>query len=263
VIEFKNVTKKYTLEDDPALKNLDLFINPGEFVYLVGPSGSGKSTLLNLVLRLEKSTEGEVIVNGQNLSLIADRHVPKFRRNLGVVFQSYKLLPQKTVFENVIYPLQIFGLSQTTSRKKVQKALETVSLTGKENRYPKELSGGEQQRVAIARAIVNEPDIILADEPTGNLDPKITKEIINLFEKINADGTLILMSTHDPEIVNKYPSRVIELSLGHKKRDEELGSYHLASEKVNLNSTEKVDLTQKEPTVKTVVKDEDSGEPSD
>ncbi|MDR2538043.1 MAG: ATP-binding cassette domain-containing protein, partial [Bifidobacteriaceae bacterium] len=199
MILFENVRKQYFKDAPLALNNISLNIDPGDFVFLVGPSGSGKSTFLNLILRLEQPTHGRIVVAGQDLNTISKRRIPKFRQKLGVVFQGFKLLPKKTVFENVAFRLQIIGMSNTRMRPLVENALKIVGLEGKEKRLPHELSGGEQQRVAIARAFVNQPPIILADEPTGNLDPATSDGIMKVFEDINQTGTLILMATHNEQ----------------------------------------------------------------
>jgi cell division transport system ATP-binding protein len=225
VILFENVRKQYFKDAPPALKNISLNIDPGEFVFLVGPSGSGKSTFLNLILRLEMVNDGRLIVAGQNLTTIAKWRIPKYRQDLGVVFQGFKLLNKKTVFENIAFKLKILGMSNSRIRPLVSQAISVVDLEGKENRFPHELSGGEQQRVAIARAFVNRPPIILADEPTGNLDPATSDGIMNVFEEINQTGTLILMATHNEQIVNRARHRVIELSKGELIRDEAEGFY--------------------------------------
>jgi cell division transport system ATP-binding protein len=224
VILFENVTKQYFKDAAPALDNVSVNVEAGEFAFLVGASGSGKSTFLNLVLRLEVANQGRIIVAGNDLATIAKRRIPKYRQGLGVVFQDFKLLPKKTVFENVAFKLQMIGMSNTRMRPLVAEALEVVGLEGKEQRLPHELSGGEQQRVALARAFVNQPPIILADEPTGNLDPTTSEGIMSVIENINRRGALVLMATHDQQIVNRSMRRVIELSEGRIIRDQ-IGKY--------------------------------------
>jgi cell division transport system ATP-binding protein len=198
----------------------------GEFVFLVGASGSGKSSFLRLVLNEERPTKGNVYVLGQHVNTLPSRRVPYFRRNLGVVFQDFRLLPQKNVFDNVAFSLQVIGKSKGFIQEAVPDVLKMVGLGGKTGRFPHELSGGEQQRVAIARAIVNKPAILLADEPTGNLDPATSAGIMTLLERINIGGTTVLMATHDAGIVNQMRRRVVELISGQVVRDERGGSYN-------------------------------------
>ncbi|MBX3093474.1 MAG: cell division ATP-binding protein FtsE [Cryobacterium sp.] len=225
MILFDQVTKTYKGNNRPALGDVSLEILRGEFVFLVGASGSGKSSFLRLVLKEENPTRGTIHVLGQNLGRLPARKVPYFRRNLGVVFQDFRLLPQKTVFDNVAFTLQVIGKSKGFIHEAVPDVLKMVGLAGKAARFPHELSGGEQQRVAIARAIVNKPAILLADEPTGNLDPATSAGIMALLERINLGGTTILMATHDAGIVDKMKRRVIELSGGRIMRDERQGGY--------------------------------------
>jgi cell division transport system ATP-binding protein len=225
VIYLEDIKKTYGKNAKPALKDLTINIEKGEFVFLVGPSGSGKSTLIRLVLREEKQDSGLIQVAGRDLSTIPTRHIPVYRRKLGVVFQDFRLLENKTVYENVSFALEVIGTPRHTINSLVPDALQTVGLKGKETRMPNELSGGEQQRVAIARAFVNRPLIILADEPTGNLDPVTSLDVVQVFESINEKGTTILMATHNDEIVNSLQKRVIELSEGDLVRDEEKGKY--------------------------------------
>jgi cell division transport system ATP-binding protein len=225
MIRFDSVSKLYSSNPRPALDNVSLEILKGEFVFLVGASGSGKSSFLRLVLREEKPTKGEIHVLGRQLSTLSSRKVPYFRRNLGVVFQDFRLLPQKTVFDNVAFTLQVIGKSKGFIHEAVPDVLKMVGLAGKAQRFPHELSGGEQQRVAIARAIVNKPAILLADEPTGNLDPATSQGIMTLLERINLGGTTIIMATHDAGIVDKMKRRVIELIGGQIVRDERQGGY--------------------------------------
>jgi len=226
MILFDTVTKKYPRTTRPAVDGVSLEVERGEFVFIVGQSGSGKSTLLRLALKEENATSGSVFVAGRELSRLPDRKVPQLRREIGTVFQDFRLLPNKTVFQNVAFALQVIGKSRSVIRQTVPETLRTVGLEGKEKRLPHELSGGEQQRVAIARAIVNKPAILLADEPTGNLDPGISLEIVGLLDRINRSGTTIVMATHDLHIVNAYRKRVIELKEGRVVRDDAGGEYN-------------------------------------
>jgi cell division transport system ATP-binding protein len=225
MIRFDEVTKHYARNTRPALNAVTVEILRGEFVFLVGASGSGKSTFLRLVLREEHPTAGQIHVLGQNLRTLSSRKVPFFRRNIGVVFQDFRLLPQKTVFANVAFSLQVIGKSKGFIQEAVPDVLKLVGLAGKSSRLPNELSGGEQQRVAIARAIVNRPVILLADEPTGNLDPSTSAGIMTLLERISAGGTTVIMSTHEAGIVDQMQRRVIELVSGQVVRDERQGGY--------------------------------------
>lgn len=225
MITFDNVTKKYRGNPRPALQNIDLQIDRGEFVFIVGASGSGKSSCLQLMLREEQPTDGQIYVLGQDLGRISTRKVPFFRRNLGMVFQDFRLLQNKNVYENVAFTLQVIGKSRGFIQEAVPDALEMVGLAGKGKRYPHELSGGEQQRVAIARAIVNKPAILLADEPTGNLDPATSLGIMQLLQAINAGGTTVVMATHEATFVDVMQQRVVELSDGEIVRDEQSGGY--------------------------------------
>ena len=214
MILFEHVTKQYANQDRPALEDLSLEIDKGEFVFLVGPSGSGKSTFLRLVLREERPTKGAVWVAGKELNRLSNWKIPALRRQIGTVFQDFRLLPNKTVAENIAFALEVIGKPSSHIRKVVPEVLEVVGLEGKEQRLPSELSGGEQQRVAIARALVNSPDMIIADEPTGNLDPARSLEIMLLFQKINELGTTVLLVTHEKELVNAFSKRVVSLSDG-------------------------------------------------
>ena len=225
VIRFDSVSKLYSSNPRPALNNVSIEILKGEFVFLVGASGSGKSSFLRLVLREEKPSKGDIHVLGKQLTTLSSRKVPYFRRNLGVVFQDFRLLPQKTVFDNVAFTLQVIGKSKGYIQEAVPDVLKMVGLSGKTARFPHELSGGEQQRVAIARAIVNKPSILLADEPTGNLDPATSQGIMTLLERINLGGTTVIMATHDAGIVDQMKRRVIELIGGQVVRDERQGGY--------------------------------------
>ncbi len=225
MIRFDSVTKAYARNARPALNNVSLEILKGEFVFLVGASGSGKSSCLRLILREEKPTKGDVHVLGKHLNTLPSRKVPYFRRHLGVVFQDFRLLPNKSVFDNVAFSLQVIGKSRGFIQEAVPDVLKMVGLAGKSGRLPHELSGGEQQRVAIARAIVNKPAILLADEPTGNLDPSTSAGIMTLLERINLGGTTVIMATHDAGIVDQMKRRVIELISGQIVRDEREGGY--------------------------------------
>lgn len=225
MIRFDQVTKTYSGTTRPALNNVSLEVLKGEFVFLVGASGSGKSSFLRLVLKEERPTKGRIHVLGHDLTTLANRKVPYFRRSLGVVFQDFRLLPTKTVFDNVAFSLQVIGKSKGFIQEAVPDVLKMVGLAGKASRFPHELSGGEQQRVAIARAIVNKPAILLADEPTGNLDPATSAGIMSLLSTINANGTTVLMATHDSGIVDTMKRRVIELVSGQIVRDERQGGY--------------------------------------
>jgi cell division transport system ATP-binding protein len=225
MIRFDQVTKLYKGNARPALNAVTLEILRSEFVFLVGASGSGKSSFLRLVLKEENPSKGQIHVLGQNLGQLTSRKVPYFRRNLGVVFQDFRLLPQKNVFDNVAFTLQVIGKSKGFIQEAVPDVLKMVGLAGKTNRLPHELSGGEQQRVAIARAIVNKPAILLADEPTGNLDPSTSAGIMTLLERISQSGTTVIMATHDAGIVDQMQRRVIELVSGQIVRDERQGGY--------------------------------------
>jgi len=225
MIRFDGVSKQYRSGNRPALHDATLEVKPGEFVFLVGASGSGKSSFLRLILREERASSGQIHVLGQDLGRLSNRKVPHYRRNLGVVFQDFRLLPTKTVFDNVAFALRVLGKSEAFIHDAVPEVLGLVGLGNKENRLPHELSGGEQQRVAIARAVVNKPAILLADEPTGNLDPTTSKGIMDVLRNINAAGTTVLMATHDTAIVNLMQKRVVELSDGRIIRDEASGSY--------------------------------------
>jgi len=227
VIRFSNVSKIYTRGARPALDDVSIEIGRGDFVFLVGSSGSGKSTFLKLVLREERPTSGDLFVAGRHLNRLSNWRVPLLRREIGAVFQDFRLLPNKTVFENVAFALQVIGKSRHDITATVPEVIELVGLAGKEKRLPHELSGGEQQRVAIARAVVNHPPILLCDEPTGNLDPGTSVGIMRLLDRINRTGTTVLMATHDDEIVDQMRKRVIELKGGHLVRDQDRGVYGL------------------------------------
>jgi cell division transport system ATP-binding protein len=229
MILFDGVTKTYPGTSRPALNGVTLEVLKGEFVFLVGASGSGKSSFLRLVLKEDRPTKGKIFVLGQDLGAISSSKVPYFRRSLGVVFQDFRLLPNKNVFDNVAFTLQVIGKSKGFIQEAVPDVLKMVGLGGKQNRFPHELSGGEQQRVAIARAVVNKPAILLADEPTGNLDPATSAGIMTLLATINANGTTVLMATHDAGIVDQMKRRVIELVGGQIVRDERQGGYQTQS----------------------------------
>ena len=224
MIRLENVSKMYGT-DTLAVRDASFDIAKGEFVFLVGPSGSGKSTLLRLISRQERPERGSVWVAGQNINELAESRVPYLRRTLGNVVQDYKLLPNKTVFENVAFALEVIGQPKHIIRQQVPQVIELVGLAGKEDRFPDQLSGGEQQRVSIARAFVNRPLILLADEPTGNLDPTTGEGIMALLDAINRTGTTIIMATHDHRVVNAMRRRVIQLDRGVMVRDQERGVY--------------------------------------
>jgi cell division transport system ATP-binding protein len=224
MISLQRVTKIYR-NDVTALEDVSIEIDKGEFVFVVGPSGSGKSTMVRLLLKQEDATRGDVFVAGKNLSKITSFKVPHLRRNVGTVFQDYKLLQDKTAFENVSFALEVIGKPKHVIDQRVPEILEYVGLGDKLNAYPDELSGGEQQRVSIARACVNRPLVLLADEPTGNLDPNTSVDIMRLLDKVNRVGTTILMATHDQAIVDAMRKRVIELDKGRVIRDQSRGVY--------------------------------------
>jgi len=224
VIRFENVSKTYK-NGTPALKNISVNIEKGEFVFLVGSSGSGKTTFLRLLLREETPDEGRILEAGRDVLKIKKWRVPYLRRNIGCVFQDFRLLPNKTVFENVSFALEVIGRPRETIDTQVPQILELVGLSDKANNLPNELSGGEQQRVAVARAFVNRPLILLADEPTGNLDPANSEAIMALLERINRAGTTVVMATHDQALVDRMRRRVIELDKGEMVRDQARGVY--------------------------------------
>jgi cell division transport system ATP-binding protein len=224
MIQMYNVCKTYP-NGVSALKDIDLHINKGEFVFLVGPSGAGKTTLMQLIFRDELPTEGNVIIDGRNINRLSISKVPYLRRSIGIVLQQFNLVPRKTVFENVAFALWVTGTGEKEIRTSTERALKDVGLYSKRDLTPFELSGGEQQRACIARAIVNNPAILLTDEPTGNLDPELSIEIMGLFERINNRGTTVLMATHDSTLVNKMSKRVIRLVDGQIVSDCEEGTY--------------------------------------
>jgi cell division transport system ATP-binding protein len=225
MIRFENVSAAYPGHTKEALKDVTAEIEKGEFVFLVGESGSGKSTFLRLVLRETRATKGQVFVADKDLNKLRSWRVPKLRRQIGTVFQDFRLLPNKTVSQNVAFALQVIGKPRAHINKVVPETLELVGLEGKGRRLPDELSGGEQQRVAIARAFVNRPEILIADEPTGNLDPNTSVGIMKLLDRINRTGTTVVMATHDAGIVDQMRKRVIELSDGQVVRDQARGVY--------------------------------------
>lgn len=224
MIELNNVTKEYT-KGNAALNGVSVKIEQGEFVFIVGDSGSGKSTLIKLIMKELEPTDGTIIVNGRNLKRMRRRHIAKYRRGIGVVFQDFRLLKDRNIYDNIAFALRVTEASSRVIKKKVPAVLSLVGLAQKYKSYPKELSGGEQQRVAIARAIVNEPAILLADEPTGNLDPTNSWEIMSLLKEANERGTTVLVVTHNQEIVNEMNERVITMKHGVIVSDEQKGGY--------------------------------------
>ncbi len=225
MILLDRVSKSYSRDLTPALERISLHVEPKEFVIIVGPSGAGKSTLLKLLTREEKPSAGKIIVGGIDYDKLKDKEIPLLRRKIGVVFQDYKLLPGKNVFENVAFALEMVGMSNSEIHHTVPRVLDIVGLKGKEKRMPLELSGGERQRVAIARAIVRQPKILIADEPTGNLDPKHAWDVIKVLEKINRYGTTVLLTTHNQDIVNRLKRRVITIQDGKIVSDRASGVY--------------------------------------
>ena len=224
MIEFKNVTKLYDTGTE-AVHNVTFNIDKGEFAFLVGPSGSGKSTLIKLILKEEEATRGNIIINGKDTTFLKAKRVPFLRRSMGVVFQDFRLLPDKTVYENVAFAMYIVKATPKHIRRQVPMVLSLVGLSNKAKCYPNELSGGEQQRVALARALVNNPSMIIADEPTGNLDPETAWDIMHLLNDINARGTTVVMATHAKDIVNTMKKRVIQIDKGVIIRDDRKGGY--------------------------------------
>ncbi|MFC4949356.1 cell division ATP-binding protein FtsE [Pseudonocardia sp. GCM10023141] len=225
MIRLERVTKLYKTSTRPALDRVSVNVEKGEFVFLIGPSGSGKSTFLRLLLREDVPTRGNIFVSDLNVAKLPRRRVPRLRQRIGCVFQDFRLLPNKTVGENVAFALEVIGKQSATIKKVVPEVLDLVGLDGKADRLPHELSGGEQQRVAIARAFVNRPMVLIADEPTGNLDPDTSQDIMLLLERINRTGTTVVMATHDHSIVDSMRRRVVELDLGQVVRDEIRGVY--------------------------------------
>ena len=224
MIKFLNVYKEYN-NNVKALSNVNIVINKGEFVFLVGPSGAGKSTLIKLLLKEENPTEGKIVLNDMDITNVKSRRISYIRRNIGVVFQDFRLLPNKTVYENVAFAMEIIGAHPKEIRRKVPMTLSMVDLSKKSDCFPDQLSGGEQQRVSIARSIVNNPPVLIADEPTGNLDPETAWEIMKLLTEVNRRGTTILMATHAKDIVDNLKKRVIAIESGKVIRDVERGSY--------------------------------------
>ncbi|MDE5064048.1 cell division ATP-binding protein FtsE [Corynebacterium nuruki] len=225
MITFEKVSKTYRNAGRPALKDISVDIDKGEFVFLIGPSGSGKSTFLQLIMAEERPDSGTVTVGDQEVNSLKSRQIPPYRQRIGYVFQDFRLLPKKSVSDNVAFALEVIGKDRAAIAKAVPEALDLVGLSGKEHRLPDELSGGEQQRVAIARAVVNRPLVLLADEPTGNLDPDTSAEIMALLARINRGGTTVVMSTHDNVAVDSMRRRVLELSNGKLVRDDAHGVY--------------------------------------
>ncbi len=224
MIQFINVSKEFN-NGTVGLKNIDVKIEEGEFVFLVGASGAGKSTFTKLLIREMLPSEGNILVNGKSINRLKQRQIPHYRRNIGFIFQNYRLLADRTAFENVAFSIEVLGAAKRDVERKVNYALRMVGLEDRATHFPDELSGGEQQRVAIARAIVNNPQIIIADEPTGNLDPETAKGIMDILNDINIKGTTIVMATHDAGIVNRASHRVLELSRGELIRDDKQGGY--------------------------------------
>lgn len=224
LIDFINVSKVYD-GDNIGLQSANIHIDKGEFVFLVGPTGSGKSTFINLILREILPNEGQILINGKDITTLSNREVPQLRRAIGTVFQNYGLLPHKTVAENVAFAMEVVHASPRTVRRQVPQVLALMGIADKADKFPKELSGGQQQRVAIARAIVNDPEILIADEPTGNLDPETAREIMRFIEQINQRGTTVIMVTHAKDIVNEMHKRVVAIDHGHIVRDVQGGEY--------------------------------------
>ncbi|APA04320.1 MULTISPECIES: cell division ATP-binding protein FtsE [Bacillus] len=224
MIEMKEVYKSYP-NGVKAINGLSVMIHPGEFVYVVGSSGAGKSTFIKMIYREEKPTKGQILINHKDLAAVKEKEIPFVRRKIGVVFQDFKLLPKLTVFENVAFALEVIGEQQSVIKKRVLEVLDLVQLKHKARQFPDQLSGGEQQRVSIARSIVNNPDVVIADEPTGNLDPVTSWEVMKTLEEINNRGTTVVMATHNKEIVNTMKKRVIAIEDGIIVRDESRGEY--------------------------------------
>lgn len=224
MLVMSNISKVYP-GGSVALEDVNVHIKPGEFVFVVGPSGAGKSTFFKMLFREIKPTSGSIEVNGIDILSLTDKEIPYYRRQLGIIFQDYRLLPDRTVYENVAFAMQVIETPHRKIKRRVMNVLDLVGLRNRANAYPNELSGGEQQRIAIARAIVNDPDLVIADEPTGNLDPDTSWEIMNIFKEINATGTTIVMATHAKDIVDAMEKRVIAIEKGHIVRDEMNGGY--------------------------------------
>lgn len=224
MIEMYDVWKTYDNGND-AMQGIDIKIAKGEFVYVVGPSGAGKSTFIKLMYREERPTKGKIYINGINVDRVKERKIPQIRRNIGVVFQDFRLLPRKTAYENVAFAMEVIETPSRRIKRRVHELFELIGIPDRMQAYPDELSGGEMQRVAIARAMVNQPSVVIADEPTGNLDPETSWDIMNLFEEINDMGTTIVMATHNRDIVNRMKKRVIAIENGQIVRDELRGDY--------------------------------------
>jgi len=220
VVKLFNLSKSYG-RDLHALRDLTLSVPKGDFVYITGPSGAGKSTLLRLLFAAEVPTRGQILIGGQNLGRLGNRQIALMRRKIGVVFQDFKLINSRTIYENVAFPLEVQGKKRYEVSNKVYQVLKHVGLEHKLKRFPKELSGGEQQRIAIARALVIEPQLLIADEPTGNLDPEVTLEIMELFKSANARGTTVLLATHDRQMIQRFPRRIVSLEAGRLSADTE------------------------------------------
>ncbi len=225
MIEFKNVSKTYEDTGVQALDDVSFFVDKGEFVFLVGPSGAGKSTLTKLLICEEKANSGEITVNGMNLNELKKNRIPYLRRSIGMVFQDFRLLPNKTVYENVAFAMRVIGASRSAIRRNVPNVLSLVGLADKARMKPGQLSGGEQQRVSLARALVNKPPVVIADEPTGNLDPETANEIMNLLNEINKHGTTMIVATHAKNFVDDMQKRVLAIENGKLVRDEKEGVY--------------------------------------
>lgn len=224
VLKMTDVSKVYP-GGSVALQNVDIHIEPGEFVFVVGPSGAGKSTFIKMLFREVLPTTGSIFVNGVDILLLTPKEIPYMRRQLGIIFQDYRLLPDRTVYENVAFAMEVIETPRRKIKRRVLNVLDLVGLRHRADAYPNELSGGEQQRIAIARAIVNDPIMVIADEPTGNLDPETSWDIMEIFKEINAEGTTIVMATHDKEIVDAMGKRVIAIEDGNIVRDEASGVY--------------------------------------
>lgn len=222
-IELKEVSKKYG--HNLVLDNVSLSIEKGEFVILIGPSGAGKSTLIRLLIREEKPNRGKIVISGRDITRLRDDELPYYRRNIGIVFQDFKLLPNKTVYENIAYALEVSDEPDSEIERKIPKILKAVGLSDRAQAFPDQLSGGEKQRVSIARALVHNPKFLIADEPTGNLDPESTREIAELLEKINCQGTIVLLATHNKDLVDRMRKRVVTLKAGKIVSDEVQGRY--------------------------------------
>jgi cell division transport system ATP-binding protein len=224
MIQMKNVMMKYD-NGVVAMKDLNLTVDPGEFVYVIGPSGAGKSTFIKMLYHELTPSEGDIVINNYNFKTMKPSEVPYMRRLIGIVFQDFKLLPRLTVYENVAYAMQVIETPDKDIRPRVLEVLKLVGLEQKLRRFPSELSGGEQQRVSIARAIVNKPKVVIADEPTGNLDPETAEGIMEILEKVHANGTTVIMATHNQQMVDEHKHRVLEIAGGRLVRDEKEGSY--------------------------------------